>query len=67
MQESGEMINVECSIAVSGSRMYQVHLKLKKCKIRFIKWRKGRKSNARVEIDLIQQEMERLHEMGGVG
>lgn len=48
-----EIIKTEWNKLVSGSRMFTVQQKLKRCKIRFIEWRKGQKGNAKKEIDLI--------------
>lgn len=45
--------------------MFRVQQKLKKCKIRFIKWRKSNKCNVRVEIVRLQKEMEAIQLQGG--
>lgn len=37
---------------------------IEKCKIRFIKWRKENRRNAREEINMIQQEMEKMQKIG---
>lgn len=37
---------------------------IEKCKIRFIKWRKENQRNAREEINMIQQEMEKMQKIG---
>lgn len=45
--------------------MINVQQKLKCCKQKFIRWRKVAKENNRIEIDLIQKEMESMQEKGG--
>lgn len=65
MQEA-EKINKEVwDKPGNGSRLFKVQQKLKWCKHRFIKWRKEQKGNAKVEIEMIQKEMEIMQEMGG--
>lgn len=65
LSECEDMIREEWQKPSVGSRMFKCHKKLKSVKIKFLKWRKGIKINAREEIDLIQLEMDKLYVEGG--
>lgn len=66
IQECEDIIEEEWNKPVNGSRMFRVQQKLKWCKLRFIKWSKERRENARKELGLIHKEMEAMQKMEGI-
>lgn len=65
MQGTNELVKETWEKPVLGSRMFKVQQKLKHCKIKFIEWRKARGRNAKVDIELIQKEMDAMQTVGG--
>lgn len=66
IQECEDIIEEEWNKPVNGSRMFRVQQKLKWCKLRFIKWSKERRENARKELGMIHKEMEAMQKMEGI-
>lgn len=61
-EEAEDLVKEIWNQLVNGSRMFKVQQKkLKKCKVRFIKWRKSHKRNTKADIELIQA----LQNLGG--
>lgn len=59
------MVKEKCDRYIEGSRMFKCHKKIKRVKLKFIEWRKETKLSSREEIEVIQKEMERMHNEGG--
>lgn len=64
-QESEDIVKEVWKRPVEGSRMYKVQKRWKWCKLSFIQWRKKQTGNARVEIEIIQEEIETMQRMKG--
>lgn len=65
MQGTKELVKETLEKPVLGSRMFKVQQKLKHCKIKFIEQRKAHGKNAKVDIELIQKEMDAMQAAGG--
>ncbi|XP_072078107.1 uncharacterized protein [Arachis hypogaea] len=49
---------------IDGSAMYILAQKIKRCRHKIVRWQQEHKSNLKVEIDLLQSELEELHLAG---
>lgn len=65
MQNCTDQIQESWNITVEGSRMYKFHKRLQHCRNGLVEWRKKENTNAKIQIQQIMGQMEKIQEQGG--